>query len=1067
MLKSWNIKYYLRLLELINSNNYTMKTKFNGILTLLLAFVVQFTFAQSKTISGTVSDDTGSLPGVSVIIKGTTNGTETDFDGNYSITANVGDVLQYGFIGMESVEKTVGAANSINVTMVASAEALTEVVVTGFGRKVEKRSSTFAVQSVGGEDLTQAREANVANSLSGKIAGVQVTASSGSVGASSRIVLRGASSITGNNQPLYVIDGVPLDNTNQGNAGSGGGRDMPNGVSDINPDDIETINVLKGPAAAALYGVRAANGVIEITTKKGKNSTNLGVSFNSNVQFDNPLILADFQNSYGQGSNPYSFEWIDGSSGSGGVDESWGPPLDTGLEFVQWDSYKVGGAPLPWVSHPDNIKNFYDTGVQLSNSISFSGGSENITYRLSLGKFDQQGMVPFTDFNRFTVGGSSSQTISDKFTTSINVNYTKSGSGNLPYVGYDNENPVQQFIWSGRQVDFEALKDWRNLPLSPAGTAAAGTPLNWNTVFQNNPYWVLETNLRDFDKDRVVGNVGMNYEINEHFTLSGKVGLDHWNSFATQRQAFGSNNGPNGSYSETVRSFSERNAELLLSYNTDINENLTFDMSVGGNQMKRDIKLNFLQAPQLQLPGLYNLNNLRAGSTYVATNTFSERRINSLYGFGKLAYKDYLFLEFTGRNDWLSVLPTANNNFFYPSVTASAVITDMIGSESDFLSFLKIRGGWAEVGGGPLPPYSLQNTFGLSGTPFGSTTVGFLPNTLNNPNIKPETTTGTEFGVDMRLFNSKLRLNATYYDQTTTDAIIRAQISSASGFNFARRNVGETNNKGIEIQLGATVIDKDDFRFEVDLNFAKNDNTVVSLGGLESLVLGGQWSMNLEAREGQPYGVIVGSSFRRAPDGQIIFENGLPAIDGGQKVLGDIQPDWTGGANFTLKYKNLTLGALVDAKIGGDLHSMTTSWGRFAGVLEETIIGRETGIVGDGVMLDPVTGAYVPNNVVRSAEDYNKRAYSNSIVESAVFDASYVKLRQLTLGYKLPSKLIEKTMFKDINVSLVGRNLAILHKNIPHIDPETAFSDANGEQGQEFGQLPSARSIGFNISLKL
>lgn len=1067
MLKSWNIKYYLRLLELINSNNYTMKTKFNGILTLLLAFVVQFSFAQSKTVSGTVSDDTGGLPGVSIIIKGTTNGTETDFDGNYSITANVGDVLQYSFIGMESVEKTVGASNTINVTMVAEAESLTEVVVTGFGRKVEKRSSTYAVQSVGGEDLTKAREANVANSLSGKIAGVQVTASSGSVGASSRIILRGASSITGNNQPLYVVDGVPIDNGNYGNAGSSGGRDMPNGVSDINPDDIETINVLKGPAAAALYGVRAANGVIEITTKKGKTSTNLGITFNSNVQFDNPLILPDFQNSYGQGPDPYYFEWIDGSNGDGGVDESWGPPLDVGLEFVQWDSYKVGGAPLPWVSHPDNIKNFYDTGVQLSNSISFSGGSENLTYRLSLGKFDQKGMVPFTDYNRFTVGGTASQKISDKFTTSININYTKSGSGNLPYVGYDNENPVQQFIWSGRNVDFEALRDWRNLPLSPVGTAAEGTPLNWNTVFQNNPYWVLETNLRDFDKDRVVGNVSMNYQLDDNFTLSGKVGLDHWNSIATQRQAFGSNNAPNGSYSETIRSYSERNAELLLGYNTNISEDLVLDLSVGGNQMKRDRKLNFLQAPQLQLPNFYNLSNIRSGVNYVETNTVSETRINSIYGFGKLAYKDYLFLEFTARNDWASVLPKANNSFFYPSVTASAVITDMLETESDVLSFLKLRGGWAEVGGfGPLGAYQLQTPFAL-GNIFGISGSN-LPNVLNNPNIKPESTTGTEFGVDLRLFDSRLRINATYYDQTTSDAIVTGQIPAATGFTASRNNVGEVSNKGFEIQVGSTVIQKDDFKFDIDLNFAKNDNEVVSLGeGLETLVLGGQWGMTLEARVGQPYGSIVGSSFQRSPDGQIIHQDGLPLIDTSTKILGNIAPDWTGGANFSFDYKNFNLGVLVDAKIGGDLHSMTTSWGRYAGVLEETLTGRETGVVGNGVMVDPVTGAFVPNNVVRSAEDYNKRAYQNGVVESAVFDASYVKLRQITFGYKLPSKFIEKTMFKDINVSLVGRNLAILHKNIPHIDPETAFSDSNGEQGQEFGQLPSARSIGFNISLKL
>ncbi|MDC9722236.1 MAG: SusC/RagA family TonB-linked outer membrane protein [Urechidicola sp.] len=1042
-----------------------MKTKFNGILTLLLAFVVQITFAQSKTVSGNVSDESGPLPGVSVIIKGTTTGTETDFDGNYSMSANVGDVLQYSFIGMETTEMTVGAANTINVEMVAEAESLTEVIVTGFGRKVEKRSATYAVQSLEGDILSVAPEPNISNALAGRIAGVQVTSSSGSVGASSRVVLRGASSITGNNQPLYVVDGVPIDNGNYGNAGNGGGRDMPNGISDINPDDIETMNVLKGPAAAALYGIRASNGVIEITTKKGKANTNLGITFNSSVQFDNPLILPDYQNSYGQGSNPYTFEWIDGSSGDGGVDESWGPPLDIGLEFVQWDSYKHGGAATPWVSHPDNIKDFYETGIQLNNNLSFSGGSEDFTYRLSLGNFNQTGMVPNTDFERSTVSASASQNIGDKLTTSINVNYTKSGSSNLPFVGYDNENPVQQFIWSGRNVDFNALRDWQNLPLSPDGTAAAGTPLNWNTVFQNNPFWVLDTNLRDFDKDRIVGNVSINYEINEHFNLSGKVGLDHWNSIATQRRAFGSNNGPNGSYSETIRSFSERNAELLLSYTTEINEDFALDLSVGGNSMKRDRKLNFANAPQLQLPELYNLNNLRAGVNYVLVNTSSEQRINSLFGFGKLSFKNYLFLEFSGRNDWASVLPVEGNNFFYPSVSLSAVITDMIGADD---WFLKVRGGWSEVGGiGILGPYQLEPTYGLDATPFGSATVGFLPHILKNPSIKPETTTGIEAGADLRLFNSRLRLNATYYDQTTTDAIVPVQISAASGYTSAIRNVGETNNKGYEIQLGATVIDKGDFKFDLDVNFAKNTNEVVSLGGLESLVLGGQWSMTLEAREGHAWGDIVGSSYRRAPDGQIIFVDGLPAIDGGNKVLGNVSPDWTGGANFSFTYKDFNLSALIDAKIGGDIYSMTTAWGRYAGVLEETILGRETGIIGDGVMVDPVTGAFVPNNVIRSAEDYNKRAYSNSIVEGSVFDASYVKLKQVVFGYNLPSHLIENTMFDGISFSLVGRNLAILHKNVPHIDPESAFSDANAQQGQEFGQQPTARSIGFNVNIKL
>ena len=1042
-----------------------MKTKFNGFLALLLALVVQLSFAQEKTVTGNVSDVSGPLPGVTVLIKGANVGTQTDFDGNYSINANIGDVLQFSFIGLETVEKTVGSSSTINVSMKESAEALKEIVITGFGRKVEKRSATFAVQQIGGDEMTAARETNIVNSLSGKIAGVQITNSSGAVGSSSRVVLRGAASITGNNQPLYVVNGVPLESGNYGSSDAYGGADLPNGISDINPDDIESISVLKGPAAAALYGVRAANGVIQIKTKTGRKGQGLGITFNSTMSVEDPLLLPDYQNSYGQGSNPYFFEWVNGTSGDGGVDESWGPPLDVGLEFVQWDSYTVGGAPLPWVSQPDNIKDFYETGVTLNNSISFTGGGEDIGYRLSIASMDQTGMVPNTDLRRFTVGGSSTYTMSEKFTTSIDVNYTRSKSDNFVTQGYDNENPVQQMIWSGRNVDFNALRDWENLPLSPAGTAAAGTPLNWNTVFQNNPFWVLDTNTREYAKDRVIGNVALNYEINDHFNVSAKVGTNFWNSRQNARQAFGSNTAPNGSYSETNRSYTERNSEVIVSYNTKITEELDFEVSAGGNAMYRKSELAYTEAPQLQLPGLYNVSNLAAGSSWVVSNSFSEQKINSLFGFGKFSYRNYLFLEFSARNDWSSLLPIDNNNFFYPSVTASAVITDMVEMNSDVISFLKLRGGWSEVGGiGALGPYQLEPTYALSTQTWGGNSVAYLPGTLNNPTIKSETTTGTEFGVDIRLFNSKVRFNATYYDQTSEDLVVPVQVTAASGYTNAVQNVGEMNNKGIELQLGATIVDKGDFKFDLDINFAKNTNEVISLGGLDALVLGGQWSMTLEAREGEAYGAIVGSYFERE-GGEIVFENGLPKIADGTKVLGNITPDWTGGANFTFSYKNLSLNALVDAKIGGDIYTMTTAWGRYAGVLEETMIGRENGIVGDGVMLQD--GVYVPNNVVRTAEDYNKRAYSNSIVESSIFDASYVKLRQVMISYKLPKSLIDKTLFTNINFSLVGRNLLILHKNVPHIDPESSFSDDNGNQGQEFGQLPSARSIGFNLQFKL
>ena len=1045
-----------------------MKTKLSGIMTLFLAFVVQFTFAQERTITGTVSDETGPLPGVSVLIEGTTSGTETDFDGNYTINSKTGDNLRYSFVGMTAVVRTVGSNNIINVTMVSADNTLDEVIVTGYGRTVEARSATFAAQVLDGDDFVQAKEANISNALSGRVAGVQVTSSSGAVGASSRVVLRGVSSITGSNEPLYVVDGVPIYNgTGGGSAGSFGGRDLPNGAADINPEDIESMNILKGPAAAALYGVRAANGVIEITTKSGKQNTKLGVTISSNMDFSKPLILPSYQNSYGQGGNQSYFEFIDGTIGDGGVDESWGPPLDVGLEFIQWNSYTVGGKPLPWVSKPNNIKDFYDTGTSFTNNISFAGGGEDISYRVSVGNMDQDGMVPFTDFSRFNVGATSSYTINDKFTTTVNFNYVKSHSDNLAVVGYDNENPLQQFIWSGRNVDFQALKDWRSLPLAAEGTAAAGTPLNWNTVFQNNPWWVLETNTNDYDKDRIYGNVGFNYNIDNHFSIHGKIGLDHFNSIATSRQAHGSNSAPFGSYTEAVRSRSEVNADLFASYTTEFLDNFTFDLTLGGSQTKINNQINNVTAPQLQLNNLYDLNNLRAGSNYNVTDYTSEQRINSLIGFGKIGFKNMVFLEFSGRNDWASVLPKENNSFFYPSITGSAVVSEMFGASSNDW-FLKLRGGWSQVGGiGALGPYQLQPVYGLSSQPFGSTTVAFLPGTLNNPNIKPEFQEGIEGGVDFHALNRRIRLNFTYYDQTSTDLVVPVQVASATGYTNAISNVGEMRNSGFEVQLGFTLLKSENFTWDIDANFAMNENEVVSLGGLDALVLGGQWNMTLEAREGEPYGSIVGNYWKRSPSGDIVFDNGLPVIDpNGTKILGNIAPDWTGGVSTSLKFWDFTFYALVDAKIGGDIHTMTTTWGNFAGALSGTLHGRETGIVGNGVMLDD-SGNYVTNNVVRSAESFNKSFYDNSIVESAVFDASYVKLRQLALTYTLPKRIYRNSMIDNMSFSLVGRNLAILYKNAPHIDPESAFSSVNGDQGQEFGQLPSARSLGFNIRIEL
>ena len=1041
-----------------------MKTKFKGFLTLLLALVVQISFAQEKTVSGTVSEESGVLPGVSILIKGTTSGTETDFDGKYSIKAKTGDVLSFSYIGYKTVEKTVGASSTINVTLEEGGEVLDEIVITAFGIKREEKALGYSVQSIKGDAMTEARESNLTNAISGKVAGVQVTGTSGSVGSSSRIVLRGNSSITGNNEPLYVVDGVPISNASFGSAGSGGGVDLPNGAADINPDDIESITVLKGPNAAALYGLRAGNGVIVITTKRGNANKKFGVSINTNVTFSNPLLLPDYQNSYGQGGDTNYFEYVDGASGGtgDGVDESWGPALDAGFEFIQWDSQLTNnGNPTPWISHPDNIKNFLNTGVNISNNVSITSGN----FRLSLSNSDEKGMVPFTELKRTSIGVSGTLDIGDKIKAGVSVNYVNQDSDNLPISGYNNENPFQQFIWSARNVNYTDLRDWRNFPLAPVGTAAEGTPLNWNHNFQNNPYWVLETNRNTLEKDRIIGNVSLTSQLSEYLTLSTKLGLDSFSQLTTNRQAVGSNNAQNGSYGESQRRFEEVNADFLLNYNRNITEDFGLSLSFGGNHMNRIFSRTSGSLPNLELPDLYNLSNLQTGSTANVSNYRSNQQINSFYGYGQFSYKDMFFLDFTGRNDWSSILPTANNSFFYPSITGSVLLSDVFeGLKEKNFDLLKVRGGWSQVGStGALGPYLLTPTFGLGTSGFGS--QASLPNTQFNPNLKAETVTGVEFGIDAKMFKNRLRFSATYYDQKSEDLLVPIQVSSATGFTSVWDNVADMSNKGFEIQLGGTIIKNDDLTFDVDINFAQNDNEVTSLGELDSYILGGQWGVTLEARPGQPYGTLVGRDFQRTSSGEVIYQNGLPLIDSAQKVIGNIAPDWTGGANFSLRYKDFDFSTLIDAKIGGDVHSMTYAWGRYAGTLSETIVGRETGIVGNGVMSDG-NGGFVANNVVVSAKAFNQGSFSNGIESSSVFDASYVKLRQVTIGYSLPQRFIENSVIKSLKFSVVGRNLAILYKKTPHIDPETGFSSSNGNQGQEFGQYPSARNIGFNINLR-
>jgi TonB-linked SusC/RagA family outer membrane protein len=1064
-----------------------MRSKFKWIFTLSLAFIMQLSFAQEKTVKGIVTDAQGPMPGVNVVVKGTQKGVSTGFDGSYAIKANVGDVLVYSFLSMSTVTRIVDASGVANVKMQDDVTKIETVVITALNVKKSERAVTYAAETIKGSTLTEARESNLVNALAGKTAGVNVVSSSGSVGASSRIVLRGNSTITGNNNALFVVDGVPFDNStagfavgiaNNAQAGNGGGRDLPNGVASINPDDIESMTVLKGPSAAALYGVRAAQGVIVITTKKGKKNQALGININSNISFSNPLVLPSYQNSYGQTGAPGTnfFQFTDGSGVTDdGVDESWGLPLDVGLNFVQWDSFKTGGGPKPWRSYKNNVKDFFDTGISIANTVSLSGGGESANFRFTAGQVKETGMVPFTDFQKFNISANGGLTLGKKVTANVNAMYFRDSSNNLPTVGYSGENVMQQFtMFSARNIDFPGLRDWRNLPLVPVGSTGQGAglvPTNWNTQYQNNPYWVLENNLNGYERDRINGRVSIAYKITDKVTLSSGVAADNYSQVETTRQAFGSANtqfaAPTaafGSFTLLNGKFSEINADVLLNYTDKITKDISFSLNGSTNLMTRVRQSIYAEAQNLQVPGIYNLSNVRSGTTPVYSNNYREQKINSVFGFGQISYKNWFFLDFSGRNDWSSLLADGNNSFFYPAISGSLVVTDALNLSNSNFPYIKLRAGYSKVGSlGGLTEYNLNDTVILTPNPVGS--LGNIPNTEFNKGLRPETNTGVEFGLDLSAFNKRVRFGGTYYDQKNNDLIVPATVAPSSGFQQSWLNAASMRNKGMELQLGVTAVKTENFSFDVDLNFAKNENIVADLGGQETLLLGQQWGVTLLAKVGEPYGVLFGRDFQRDPSGNVIHLNGIPLRDDTQKSLGNIAPDWTGGANFNIRYKGFDFGTLIDAKIGGDIHSMSNGWGRYAGTLEETLVGRETGLVGAGVKSDGA-GGFVPNDVVVGAQAYNQAAYGNGLESSSIFDASFVKLRQMNLGYSFNSKLFSQLGIDGLKVSVVARNLAILYKKVPHIDPETGFSSANGQQGQEAGQLPTARNIGFNVNIK-
>lgn len=1069
---------------------------------------------QSKNVRGKVIDEQGNaLAGVSVMVKGTQRAVSTDADGHFNITLSEQEqVLVFSMVGYARQELSVDGRTDIQVVLKEDALGLDEVVVTALGINREKKSLGYAAQEVKGEELTQVRSTNFVDGLAGKVAGVTVVGSPSGIGGSSRITIRGDKSLNINaNQPLFVVDGVPITNDVFGSSGNSFQEaDYSNGASLVNPDDVESVTVLKGANAAALYGSRAANGVILITTKSGKGQKGVGISVSSNVTFENPLVLPKFQNKYGQGVNG-EFSFMDGNGGglNDGVDESWGPLLD-GRPIAQFDSptsngYRGGDInlvddgiigspadlamrgdiiPTPWVAHPDNIKNFYQTGTTYTNNIAMAGSNELGDFRLSYTNLDQKGIIPNTDLSRHTFAMNGGYHLTNKLDVRASVNYIKSNSDNRPNLSYGTENIIYLLNgWLGRQIDVSKMKDYWMAGMEDR------QQFNYNYNYHDNPYFNLYENTNGLKDNRLFGNITVNYKFNDWLKAFARIGTDYTNQLRDRQRAFSTQRFPFGSFRQAKIVNEERNMDFLLTFNKQVSKDFNLSVNAGANQ--RVIEGDFLDvnAPQLIIPGIYSLGNARIPLT--SEQSAINEKVNSVYGSGQLDYKNFLFLEVTARNDWSSTLTLpvgipvqgkSSNSYFYPSASFSAVFSDAF-QLPDWFSYAKLRVGAAQVGN-DTDPYSFAQPFDPR-DPYGSYRAFSESGRLPNYDLKPEISTSYEVGTDVRFLNNRIGLDFTFYTVDTRNQILtNVPLSGSSGYTSMVLNAGKIRNWGYEAMLTAIPVKSaNGFQWELNINLSANRSKVLELApGINNYVMANNY-VSIEARVGEQMGNMYGLGYKRVEDpnsqyfGQIIYNNdGKPLPTDNIVKLGNYNPDLLAGVRNSFSWKGIQLGALFDFRFGGEIYSHTQTIGRETGALIETLEGRENGydldlpgngVIGPGVVQQP-DGSFIPNEVKLSAREWHTSyTLGRSLLEGAIFDASYIKLRELRIGYTLPRRLLGKLPFQDVNLSVIGRNLAVW-SDVPHIDPET--SSMNGGTivpGVEAMALPSSRSWGFNLSFKL
>tara|TARA_R110000764_G_scaffold239973_1_gene341045 strand:+ start:11809 stop:15366 length:3558 start_codon:yes stop_codon:yes gene_type:complete len=1044
-------------------------------------------------ITGTVVDFDGlPLLGANVMVKGTVNGAQTDFDGKFSIEAEAGSILVISYIGFKTKEVEVTGSGPMDIILQEDSAKLDEVVVTALGISREKKSLGYATQEVDGEDVNRTPTDNVVNALSGKIAGVQIKNNT-NMGGSSNVIIRGSTSLTGNNQALFVVDGVPVSNSNFNTADqqSGtGGFDYGNMASDINPNDIKSINVLKGAAATALYGSRATNGAVIITTKSGAGAKKQPtVTINSNVTMGwiDKSTWPDFQYEYGTGygavygSNGDSFFVDSDVDGDGQLDlvtpttayGSYGAPFDSSLMVYQWDSFYEGSPyylqPTPWEAPNSKLIDFFETPVTMTNSVAVAGGSDKATYRIAYTRFNQDGLMPNSNLTRDNVSINASFDITDKLSVSGSANYILTDALGRNRTGNETGANAQNVISSMRKywamnVGIDELKE------AYFSTGNNVDPFMGGTI--DNPYWVVYENYQNDSRSRIFGNVSVKYKFNDWLNLEGRVSLDTYSFIQEERNNKGTA-GAVGRYSRRNINFSEENYDLMLNFNKYVTDKLNISGVIGTNIRRTDLSSIYAETNGgLVLKDLFSLSN-SLNLPPAPIENVEKVGVDGFYGLASFGYDNLIYLDVTGRFDHSSTLPEENSTYFYPSISSSFVFSNLM--DKSWLSFGKFRLNYAEVGSS-APANSLVDVLDKP-TPFGSVPLYGANATKNNQDLLPETTISYEAGLEMRFLNSRIGMDLSLYKTNSKDQIIPVAVSSATGYSSKFVNAGEIENKGIEVALNGSIVPTGDFQWRANVNWAKNQSKVLSLfEGGTNLQLGSVNGVTINATVGEPYGTIQGTDY--------IYVDGKPLINQetgayertttSNNVIGNITPDWTAGITNSFKYKNFDLNFLIDIQSGGDVYSNDINTGNRSGLYTWSTGLNDLGnpirnslADGGGIILDGVAPDGSPNTV-RTAMDNYRNATGSIMAPRAnfVYDASYVKLREVALNYNFPQMaFMDKLSIKSLRLGVVGSNLWIIHKNLPFADPEAGLSSGN-LQGSQNGVMPTVKNIGVNLQVQ-